>query len=69
MWISQNSGDWGIPAIALLFYRHSSDRTHKNTTGDRTTRAAIAFLVKIERAIALRTSHSTRSGDRTTISP
>ncbi|MEA5602718.1 hypothetical protein [Nostoc sp. UHCC 0252] len=30
-------------AIALLFYRHSSDRIHKNTTGDRTIRSAIAL--------------------------
>lgn len=29
----------------------------------RTTRSAIAFLVRMERAIAFRTSHSTRSGD------
>jgi uncharacterized membrane protein len=31
-------------AIALLFYRPSSDRIHKNTTGDRTTNSMIAFL-------------------------
>ncbi|MEH1916914.1 hypothetical protein [Nostoc sp.] len=43
----------GNIVIALLFYRHSSDRIHKNTTGDRTKRSVIAFLVTMERVIAL----------------